>query len=339
MRKAVSWRSKTSLFSRFWLLICTFLGLFTSRDSHIWNSCSCGIVLALPLLSGCPSNPEVQLVEFSKNTVVYDEIIRINNCGGKGDSEQTASRQFATTIEFGAGVSAGYQSIVQGNLSAKYSEYRNTSKSQRLVAPPGTNMEFVLRWSDDVRAGNIQVNGKSGRYEVRIPISVEQISSRDLGCGVSGQQSQPTSATVLPSPTQTSQLPPSFYFERGTTDHQSGRYYEAIADFSTCVQLYPAFADCYNGLRMAYREIGDFQQSLLNHNKAIELNPRYDLYFERGVTYHQLRSEYDKAIQDFETCIVKNPSFCNCYVRMGMAYRDKGDFATALPYHNSSCHL
>ena len=46
-------------------------------------------------------------------------------------------------------------------------------------------MEFVLRWSDDVRAGNVQVNGKSGTYEVRIPVSVEQVSSRDLGCGIS----------------------------------------------------------------------------------------------------------------------------------------------------------
>ena len=148
----------------------------------------CGIALVLLLLSGCTSSPDVQLVELSKNTVVYDEIVRINNCGGKGDSEQTKSRDFATHVEFGAGASAGYRSIVQGSLSAKYSEYRNTSVSQRLVAPPGTNMEFVLRWSDDVRAGNVQVNGKSGTYEVRIPVSVEQVSSRDLGCGVSVPQ-------------------------------------------------------------------------------------------------------------------------------------------------------
>jgi uncharacterized protein YcfL len=79
----------------------------------------CGIALVLLLLSGCASNPDVQVVELSKNTVVYDEIVRINNCGGKGDSEQTKLRDFATTVEFGAGVSAGYQSIVQGNLSAK----------------------------------------------------------------------------------------------------------------------------------------------------------------------------------------------------------------------------
>lgn len=121
-----------------------------------------GLVLILLASSGCGTNPEVQIVEISRNTVVYDEIIRLNNCGGKGDSEQTATREFATSIQFDGGVSVGDQSVVQGTLSVKYSEYRNTSKSQRLIAPPGTNMEFVLRWSDDVRAGNVQVNGESG---------------------------------------------------------------------------------------------------------------------------------------------------------------------------------
>jgi hypothetical protein len=187
----------------------------------------CGIALALLLLSGCTSSPDVQLVELSKNTVVYDEIVRINNCGGKGDSEQTKSRDFATTVEFGAGVSAGYQSIVQGSLSAKYSEYRNTSVSQRLVAPPGTNMEFVLRWSDDVRAGNVQVNGKSGTYEVRIPVSVEQVSSRDLECGVT--QSTP----VIPPDANTTSRPSSVTIPSGGTFSPSGKWaWICTGDFS-----------------------------------------------------------------------------------------------------------
>ena len=176
---------------------------------------SVGLILALLLsVSGCGTDPEVQLAEISRNTVVYDEIVRLNNCGGKGDSDHTATREFATTIEFGAGISAGYKSVVEGNIAAKYSEYRNISKSIRVVAPPGTNMEFVLRWSDDVRAGNVQVNGKSGTYEVHIPVSVDQISSRDLGCDISNQESLPSNPTPLSSqvipalPTKQDQMAP-----------------------------------------------------------------------------------------------------------------------------------
>ena len=140
-------------------------------------------MIVFVLLSACGNgnSPDVTLTELSTNTISYDDIVRINNCGGKADSEQTQSRSFATTFEGGAELSAGYQSIAEGSISAKYSQYRNTTKSQRLIAPPGTNMEFVIRWSEEVRAGNVKIDGSSADYEVRIPISVEQISSQDLG--------------------------------------------------------------------------------------------------------------------------------------------------------------
>ncbi|MCS7227325.1 MAG: hypothetical protein NZ821_10075, partial [Gloeomargarita sp. SKYB31] len=62
-----------------------------------------GLAVVLLAISGCGTDPEVQLAEISRNTVVYDEIVRLNNCGGKGDSDHTATREFATTIEFGVG--------------------------------------------------------------------------------------------------------------------------------------------------------------------------------------------------------------------------------------------
>lgn len=145
------------------------------------------LLVAVIFLSGCGSSPNIQVNELSSNTVSYDETVHINNCGGKADSEQTASHSFATTIEGGAEFSAGYQSIVEGGVSAKYSQYRNVSKSQRLIAPPATNMEFILRWSEDVHAGNVTVDGTTGNYEVRVPVAVEQVSSQDLGCNGNAQ--------------------------------------------------------------------------------------------------------------------------------------------------------
>ncbi|MEK6751778.1 MAG: hypothetical protein AABZ00_05880 [Chloroflexota bacterium] len=145
------------------------------------------------LLSGCGGTPDVQLLELSSNPVSYDDTIHINNCGGKAESEQTASRSFATTIDGGAEFKAGYEMIVEGGISAKYSQYRNVSKSMRLIAPSGTNMQFVLRWSEEVHAGNVTIGGATGTYEARVPISVEQVSSQDLGCS-DIVQIQPTSS-------------------------------------------------------------------------------------------------------------------------------------------------
>lgn len=154
----------------------------------------------------------------------------------------------------------------------------------------------------------------------------------------------PTQAAIQPSPIPT-QVPANFYFQRSTTFHQQGQYNDAIANFKTCIQLDPSFADCYNGLGMAYREIGDFTQALSNHDQAIAINPRFDFYFERGVTYHkkgvtyQQKSDYDNAIFDFKVCVNKSSSFSNCYNRLGMAYRDIGDYSQALIYHNKAIDL
>jgi hypothetical protein len=152
------------------------------------------------LLSGCGgnitngSNPNVQVNEISNNTTSYDETIHINNCGGKADSEQTKERSFSTSIE--GGIDVGVQQVVEGIISAKYNQSRNTSVNQKLVAPAGTNMEFILRWQEEVRAGNVIVNGNSGTYTVKIPIAVEQVSSQDLGC--SGNVLNPPSANQAP---------------------------------------------------------------------------------------------------------------------------------------------
>jgi hypothetical protein len=137
------------------------------------------------LLSGCGGNPDVQVTELSNNPSSYDETVHINNCGGKADSEQTKSRSFSTNIE--GGIDVGVQQVVVGIISAKYSQFRNVSVSQRLVAPAGTNMEFVLRWSEEVHAGNVTVDGSTGTYTANIPIAVEQVSSQDLGCNGNAQ--------------------------------------------------------------------------------------------------------------------------------------------------------
>lgn len=134
------------------------------------------------ILVSCSSKSNISISEKEQKTEFYEEIIRLNNCGGKSESEQIISRSFGTAIEINAEISVGIQQVVEGGVSAKYGEYRTISKSQRLVAPPGTNMEFVLQWKEEVKIGNLEVDGQIGTYEVKIPISVEQISSNDLGC-------------------------------------------------------------------------------------------------------------------------------------------------------------
>jgi len=198
------------------------------------------LIVFILLLNGCSGNsntggsPDVQVNEVSNNTTSYDETIRINNCGGKAESEQIKERSFSSNIE--GGIEVGVQQVVQGIISAKYSQARNTSVSHKLVAPAGTNMEFVLRWQEEVHAGNVVVNGSTGTYTVKIPITVEQVSSQDLGC--SGNVPNPPSATqvpintISPSPSYAEKLCP-----HGITQNEVNSFNIGVADVPT-VQSY-----------------------------------------------------------------------------------------------------
>ncbi|MBI4760122.1 MAG: hypothetical protein ACOYYF_16225 [Chloroflexota bacterium] len=173
------------------------------------------VSIVLVLLSGCSApatqavsiQPDqgIQVIESSSETVSFTETIRINNCGGKSESEQVSERSFSTNIEGAVELQIGYE-IIEGSVTAKYGQYRNVSKSHKLSAPPGTNMEFVLRWTEQTWRGSIIANNKSGSYRVHVPISVEQVSGQDLGCGtfstpISQLPVNPSPTSNLPSPT------------------------------------------------------------------------------------------------------------------------------------------
>lgn len=141
----------------------------------------CGIfVFTILMITGCRGTKPL-VTELKNETVTYEENIRINNCGNKAESVQTATRSFSTKIEGTGSIKADFQ-VVEGGVEATYGEYKEIIKSQTLTAAPNTNMEFVLRWAEDIRSGEVTVEGKSTNYSVHIPVSVEQLSSEDFGC-------------------------------------------------------------------------------------------------------------------------------------------------------------
>lgn len=143
-----------------------------------WFSSS--IVIAVLLLNSC-GHPAIQLIEVESKTVSSNETIHMNNCGGRDSSEQTAQQTFATGLDLNPQSRADYTAI-ENMISGKYGVDKHTNKSQLLRAPPATNMEFVLMWSEDVHIGNILDGEKIGSFVVHVPVAVELVSGRDLGC-------------------------------------------------------------------------------------------------------------------------------------------------------------
>lgn len=171
------------------------------------------IIVVSMLMSGCGStnnSADVELYEtVSDQPDVFYEKISLNNCGGKADVSQVAERSREITIEGTAELGAQAQ-VVEAKIAAKYSEGHQAKKSITLTAPPSTNMEFLIVWTDRSWTGTIVTSGVSNQptYKVRVPISVSLESANDLGCGnnsseqpSSQPQSNPTSVPQPPSST------------------------------------------------------------------------------------------------------------------------------------------
>jgi hypothetical protein len=165
------------------------------------------IVLLVFFLSGCSTeSPTAQLIEVSAEETSYEEIVHINNCGGKANTEQVAAKSFKTHIQGGVEIGVGYHQIIESRVSSQYGQYRDEAKSLKLIAPPETNMEFVLKWYEEVRAGNVTVDGKVEGYNVRIPLAVEQVSVNDLGCGGLPPTESPPASVSQPTATQSTTI-------------------------------------------------------------------------------------------------------------------------------------
>jgi hypothetical protein len=154
------------------------------------------------LLSSCDTNGgTVDLTVNETNaevTEITDEIIHMNNCGGKAETEQVVTKSKSVNIEGGGnlGVNAAF---VNGEVSAKYGEVVGTSKSIKLAAPLGTNMEFTIRWTEKTWLGFVtsQEQISQASYKVSVPISVELVNNQDLGCSQNSE-----TLPVIPTATQ-----------------------------------------------------------------------------------------------------------------------------------------
>ena len=173
------------------------------------------LLLSIITISCSPADDTV-LVQETENgrTEITRETIRMNNCGSHRDSQQVSQRSKSIQVGGAAAIGVNAQ-VIESEVSANYSQVTGISRSQSLTAAGGTYMEFVLEWEEKTWLGNVTSEGKRGAasYRVSLPISVELISSRDIGCPSISTTANPdieevanaTTAivTISPAPTAT----------------------------------------------------------------------------------------------------------------------------------------
>jgi tetratricopeptide (TPR) repeat protein len=111
--------------------------------------------------------------------------------------------------------------------------------------------------------------------------------SRGSGPSVAEVEDDKATAAVNRSLTEVIERNPSdasAYNTRGAAYARSGRYQDAIADFSKAIQINPGYAAAYANRALAYRQTGRNDAAMADFTRAIEADPNYGpAYLGRGI--------------------------------------------------------
>jgi tetratricopeptide (TPR) repeat protein len=89
-----------------------------------------------------------------------------------------------------------------------------------------------------------------------------------------------------------------FYNNRGIAYDKEGQYDQAILDYNKALEINPRYAEAYNNRGVIYRKKGQFDRALLDYNRALKINPRFaESYYGRGFCYYS-QKQYDKSWED-----------------------------------------
>jgi tetratricopeptide (TPR) repeat protein len=122
----------------------------------------------------------------------------------------------------------------------------------------------------------------------------------------------------------------SAYSHRGIACRESGRYHEAVLDFSRAIELYSLYSPAYLERGRAYQKLGDYREAIDDYNVVVKRNPRDAVaYCERSSAYIGLEF-FPLAIMDCDKAIEIDPKYARAYLDRGKSYRRLGNPARGI---------
>lgn len=120
-------------------------------------------------------------------------------------------------------------------------------------------------------------------------------------------------------------------FELGLKHHQAGNLNLAVSTYREILSIEPRHADALHLLGEALYRLGQFDESLFNLNRAIEVSPHHFYLNTRGIVF----LEYGyllEAEQDLRRAIKVLPNYLEAHINLSNVLRKKGDFKNAKKY-------
>lgn len=118
------------------------------------------------------------------------------------------------------------------------------------------------------------------------------------------------------------------YMERAAVHLAANQYAEVVADCGEALSRDPKRVYAHTLRGMAYRELRNFPKALEDFNRAVELSPGLDNYFQRATVYQAL-GDHTKAVGDLDQVISLFPTSPMGYLARARSREAMGDAAGA----------
>src|SRR5215216_528229 len=118
--------------------------------------------------------------------------------------------------------------------------------------------------------------------------------------------------------------------ERAAEYYRLRNYVQAIADYSSSLEIQPDDASVLHLRGVAYEQIEQFDRALEDYQRAIAIDPQLsDVYINRGVTFGNA-GNLRQSIASFTESIRLAPRNPDGYFNRGTAYLQQGDLEKAI---------
>ena len=127
--------------------------------------------------------------------------------------------------------------------------------------------------------------------------------------------------------------------QNGMDRHRSGDLAGAEALYCEVLRIQPAQPDALHLLGLIAHQVGQFRVALDFFEKAIRINPRYEVYFSnRGNTLKALQ-EYEAALASFDQAIRLKPDYADAYFNRGVVLQEMQRHLEALESYDRALAL
>lgn len=99
---------------------------------------------------------------------------------------------------------------------------------------------------------------------------------------------------------------------------------EALSNLKYLEKYFPEDAELQYNLGILYEKLKDFENAKKTYQKAIELSPQEDFYYNLGEVLVSLK-EWDEAINAFKQVLKTDTKDGNCYFNLGLCYLNKDE--------------